>query len=264
MARFGQWRPLGPDWDAPGRARLTPDIIGLHTMVTGLTGCDAMFRRNGYGGVHSHFGIGGDGTTYQWQDTRYRAAANLDGNHRIVSVETADHGPEFLPWDTRVDAVPRWTDAQVTRLAALVAALCEAHAIPCELIPDSRPGRRGIGYHRQGCDGSYADGRVPGGELWSSARGKVCPGNARIAQIPTVIARARAILVPPAEDDMQLSDRLPDLFTGVPDDSMSVGGSIAWACAHAAFARRDAAAALATAERIEAKLDQLWARLAGT
>ena len=255
MARFGEWRPLGPGWAQ--RPRLTPDIIGLHTMVTDLPRCDAMFRRNGYAGIHSHFGVGGAGEVWQWQDSDLRAGANLNGNHRIISVETADHGPGFASWDTRGDNVPAWTAAQVAALAELVAALCLAHDIPCVLIPDSLPGRRGIGYHRQGCDGSYPDGRVPGGELWSSARGKVCPGNARIAQIPAVIARARALLDPTPEDDMQITDRLPDLFTGVPDDSMTVGDSIAWACAHAAFARRDAAAALATAQRIEAKLDQL-------
>ncbi len=83
------------------------------------------------------------------------------------------------------------------------------------------------------------------------------------AAVKAVADRLRA-RTSTTEDDMQLSDRLPDLFTGTPDDSMSVGDSIAWACAHAAFARRDAAAALAATERIEAKLDQLWARLAGT
>jgi hypothetical protein len=196
MARFGLWQPLGPTWDR--QSPLTPDIVCLHTMVGTLAGTDRQFRAAGYAGTFSHFGIGGDGVALQWQDTRYRGAANYAGNHRIISVETADMGPEFPPWDTRVDAVPRWTEPQLDTLAALIAAMCTAHGIPCELIRDSRPGRRGIGYHRQGCDGNYPDGRVPGGEVWSTARGKVCPGNARIAQIPVVISRARALLtVPP-------------------------------------------------------------------
>jgi hypothetical protein len=275
--RFGQWRPLAETWNRQPLLT-TPDIICLHTMVGTLAGTDAQFRTAGYGGTFSHFGVGGDGTAYQWQDTRYRAAANLDGNHRIVSVETADRGTPFPPWDVNDgSAVPAWTDEQVTRLAALVAALCEAHDIPCALIPDSRPGRRGVGYHRQGCDGSYPDGRVPGGELWSSARGKTCPGNRRIAQIPVVIGRARSILAggsvpapaptPPLGGDVQLSDRLPDLYTGNPADTMTVGDTLAWAAAHAAIARDSARAAEraavqagAAAMRVEAAVAQLLAR----
>lgn len=206
VTRFGEWRPLGANWDRQP-VMTTPDIICLHTMVGSLAGTDRMFHGNGYGGVFSHFGIGGDGTVLQWQDTRYRAAANFNGNHRIVSVETADMnepgkpGP-FPPWNTSDGgAVPAWTDNQIAALAHLVAALCAAHTIPCELVPDSQPRRRGVAYHRQGIDGNYPDGRVLGGEVWSTATGKVCPGDRRISQIPTVISRARA-LMNNQEDDM--------------------------------------------------------------
>lgn len=194
MARYpgAQWRPLGPQTQAPMARH---DIICLHTMVGSLGGTDAYFKRNGYGGTESHFGIGHDGTNYQWQDTDFRADANLDGNHRIISIETADRGAGFPDWDTNDGSqVPAWTDEQVEEIAATVAWCCTVHDIPCELISDSRPERRGIGYHRQGCRGNYPDGLVPGGERWSSAAGKVCPGNARIAQIPKIVARARQIM----------------------------------------------------------------------
>jgi hypothetical protein len=36
---------------------------------------------------------------------------------------------------------------------------------------------------------------------------------------------------------VELSDRLPDLYTAKPDDSISVGDTLAWAAAHAATAR---------------------------
>lgn len=185
--RYGQWRPLASNWAAQGRLA-RHDIICLHTMVGSLTGTDQYFRRDGYGGVEAHFGVGGDGTVYQWQDTDYRADANLNGNHRIISIETADHGPEFPKWSG--SDVPAWTPAQIEQIAQIIARCCRHYGIPCALVPDSRPERRGIAYHRQGCD----PWRVAGGELWSSAYGKVCPGDRRIAQIPQVIDRARHIL----------------------------------------------------------------------
>lgn len=204
MARFGVWKPLSANWAA--QPRMAPvDIISIHTMVYDLVSCDAMFRGNGYGGVFSHFGIGGAGECWQWQDTAYRAAANLNGNHHIISIECADRGAPFPNWNVNDgSAVPAFTDAQCETLAQLIASLCKAHDIPCVLIQDSKPGRRGIGYHRQGVPLKKGDTvSQTGGELWSASAGKVCPGNRRIAQIPGIVARAQQILNPtPLEDDM--------------------------------------------------------------
>ena len=36
-----------------------PRVLIVHTIVGNLTGTDAMFRRQGYDGVESTFGIGG-------------------------------------------------------------------------------------------------------------------------------------------------------------------------------------------------------------
>lgn len=200
-----QWRPLGLQTQPRMRAW---DIICLHTMVGSLYGTDVYFKSGGYGGTESHFGVGHDGETFQWQDLDYSADANYRGSNHIISIETADLGPGFPKWNTNDGrAVPAWTDAQIDRLADLVAWSCHTFNIPPILIPDSKPGRRGIGYHRQGVPGYV----VPGGELWSTARGKVCPGDRRIAQIPLVIDKARRILGSPSpspsrpqttEDDM--------------------------------------------------------------
>ena len=197
------FRPLGPQTQA-----LMPqvDIVCLHTMVGSLWGTDTYFHSGGYDGTESHFGVGYNGETLQWQDTARTADANLNGNWHVVSIETADIGTGFPVWDTNDGgAVPAWTPAQVDALARLVAWCCQTHNIPCEMIPDSKPGRRGVGYHRQGVD-PY---RVAGGELWSSAYAKACPGDRRIAQIPTVISKAQLILrgelpltLPTLEDDL--------------------------------------------------------------
>lgn len=187
MARYGVWRPLADNWASQAPLR-TPDLVILHTMAGSLAGTEQFFRQNGYGGVESHFGMGADGTVWQWQDTSRQAEANYRGNHRIISIETADRGTGFPTWSG--SDVPAWTDRQLDELAKLLAFLCDVHDIPCRLVPDSKPGRRGVGYHRLGID----PWRVAGGEVWSSARGKSCPGDRRVAQIPAVIARAGDLL----------------------------------------------------------------------
>lgn len=269
MARYGAWSPLPGN---PNTGALTADILCVHTMVGGLAGTDATFRKQGYAGTFSHFGVGPAGQVVQWQDTAYRGAANLNGNHRIISVETADLGAPFPAWNTNADDVPAWTPEQLDALARLIAWACAVHDIPCELIPDSKAGRRGIGYHRQGCDGDYPDGRVSGGELWSSARGKVCPGNRRIAQIPGVLATAARLLdsgntpaSTPKDPEMELSDLLPDLYPDVPVRKMSVGDTLAWSAAHAARAETQAINArndLADYRKVtDAKLDAILAAI---
>lgn len=190
MARYpgAHWRPLGVQTQARMRR---VDIICLHTMVGSLWGTDRYFMSNGYGGTESHFGVGHDGEVIQWQDTEYTADANYRGSWHIVSIETADTGTGFPRWNTQDgSAVPAWTDKQVEELARLVAWNCRVHDVPCELIDNSKLGQRGIGYHRQGVPGFM----VAGGEQWSTARGKVCPGDRRVAQIPAIIERAREIL----------------------------------------------------------------------
>jgi hypothetical protein len=224
-----EWRPLGTQT----QPRMTShDVVCLHTMVGSLDGTDNYFHDSGYGGTESHFGVGHEGRTIQWQDISHTADANLDGKYRVLSIETADFGPGFPDWNTNdASQVPAWTPAQLERLAHLVAWLCDKathaecpssmlcrqHGIPLYAIPNSQPHNRGVGWHRQGVDSSplYQYGyRVPGGEKWSQATGKVCPGDRRIAQIPGIIARARQIAAgqsaptptPPVEDDdMQYS-----------------------------------------------------------
>src|SRR5262245_40429109 len=181
-----QYRPLGTQTEP---VLANHDIVCLHTMVGSLSSTDNYFHQDGYGGTESHFGVGHDGTVYQWQDLDFQADANLDGNDRVISIETGDSGNGFPAWSG--SNVPAWTEAQLVAISELVAWLCQRYDIPCALIPDTRQGRRGIGYHRQGID----PWRVPDGERWSSSYGKVCPGDRRVQQITTeIIPRAQAIL----------------------------------------------------------------------
>lgn len=203
MARYprADWRPLSTNGHPAAMARY--DVVCLHTMVGNLTGTDRMFKDNGWSGTESHFGVGGpwgdnkDGQVYQWVDTRYRADANLEGNPRLISIETGDNAPRLA------SQILPWTERQLDAIVALVTWICRTHDIPPVLIRDSKPGTRGIGYHRLGITHSEGVGvpgyRVAGGELWSSARGKECPGDARVAQMSQIVDRVKAALEPEEE-----------------------------------------------------------------
>lgn len=192
MARMpgAQW--VGPHHDNGTMTRY--DVVCIHTIV-------------GYAPAHAaQFSTKAGGTIFQSRDTHYRSAANLHGNHRVIAIENEDHGPAYGPWSG--SDVPPLTDQQIEACAKICAWAYKVHGIPLVACPDSKPGSRGIAYHRQGIDGNFGTyrygGRVAGGELWSSWFGKVCPGDKRIAQIPQIITRARQ-LAGLEEDDMPLS-----------------------------------------------------------
>jgi hypothetical protein len=204
-----RWRPLADNWAAqPRMARF--DLVLVHTAVGSFDGTYNYFRNSGgYTGAESHFMTSGDGLIDQYQDTAHRAEANGTANSRAISIENADMGPQFPAWNTASgDAVPAFTPQQIEANARICAWAHVTHGIPLELVPDSKPGRRGIGYHRLGVPGYM----VAGGEQWSSARGKVCPGPRRIAQIPQIIDRARQLVGAPnartEDDDMPTADEV--------------------------------------------------------
>lgn len=208
-----QWRPLAPG--DPGVKMTAHDIVCLHTMEGFLAGTETMFKKDGWAGTESHFGVGGpadpglDGVVYQWVDTDFQADANLQGNPRLISIETSDGG----------DATTPWSPAQLDAITDLVVWACQEHSIPPELVADSTPGLRGIGYHRQGID----PWRISGGEKWSNAQGKVCPGDARIAQLVNdVIPRVRQ-QVSPASGALGLT--AVDPVSGLPGSSVTLRGS---------------------------------------
>lgn len=218
MAKYSkaQWRPLAADETYQGLMTRHDGIV-LHTAVGTLSGTDAYFMQGGYTGTESHFMVGPDGEIHQYTDTARRADANLDGNYRLLSIETADMGPPFPVWFG--SNVPPWTEAQLDAIAGIVAWAAQTHDFPARLMESSRSTERGIGWHRQGIDGNFPagllSGRVSDGQRYSTSAGKVCPGDNRIRQIPSeVLPRVLAILAGPTTqapsptqgDDMPLSD----------------------------------------------------------
>src|SRR6266508_4058674 len=131
------------------------------------------------GNPTSHFYVRKSGVVEQYVSTAYRAPAQLEGNSSMISIETQGGV-------THLETEP-WTEAQLQTLAGIAHWAHQLHGVPLVRMTGSRPETRGIGYHRLGID----PWRVDGGERWSKAYGKVCPGNAKIAQIPEIIARAK-------------------------------------------------------------------------
>jgi len=200
-----QWDPLGKQTEPAMKAH---DFACVHTMAGYFDGTDAMFHREGYGGLESHFGLRHDGFMKQWQDCMFEADANFNGNWHVVSLETQDKGGPFPVW-VKAEDIPPWTPAQFEAIVKWLLWItdirthancpstwkCRGSGIPLALVPDTKPGRRGCAYHRQGID----PWRVDGGEQWSAGSGKPCPGNARVQQYGHAITEAQRRTRPPIE-----------------------------------------------------------------
>ncbi|TCO32302.1 N-acetylmuramoyl-L-alanine amidase [Kribbella orskensis] len=168
--------------------------VCLHIAVSNAASLYNYFNQPG--NPTSHFYVRSTGNTNgmadfeQYVDTKYRAPANLEGNPSLISIETQGGVGD--------DLNNPWPATMVKRLAWIIAECHRIHNIPIQAMPNSRPESNGVGYHRQGVD-PY---RVAGGELWSTSYGKVCPGQVRINQIPSIITLARTL----SEDHMSAAD----------------------------------------------------------
>lgn len=112
----------------------------------------------------------------------------------LQSWATRDGNGSVIAWESQGGVTPAgvaapWSDGQIESAAFVLAYANETEGTPLDVMPDSRPTSRGMGHHGLGID----PWRVSGGELWSSARGKECPGPARKLQVPTIVARAREL-----------------------------------------------------------------------
>jgi len=193
---------------SPRRPMARYDGVCIHTIV-------------GFAPAHAaHFSVKLNGTILQSRDTAFQSAGNLDGNPRIIVIENEDGGRD----------IPL-TPEQVESNARIYAWTHKTHGIPLQLCPDSKPGSRGLMVHRQGIDGNFSLpqrtlglpnsmwlGRVNGGEHWSTSTGKICPRNNKIAQVPSVLERAKEITQ--GDDDLNTSDKewLDKRFDAIAED----------------------------------------------
>jgi hypothetical protein len=204
MARFpgAIWKPITADKD---RQRLTVyNRMNLHVAVSEAASLHGYFNQRGI--PDSHFYVRRDGTVEQYVDTSMRAYADLEGNDATISVETQGMGPGG------------WDAAQRESLARLYAWAVKTHGVARKVATSSKTDAtsRGLSWHRLGCDGNFPSlpsllaGRAQrgGGMHYSKSLGKVCPGDDRIKQIPSIFARAEDILdgtPTKQEDDVTLT-----------------------------------------------------------
>lgn len=226
------WRPITRNYTARNRAT-TRGVI-LHVAASEAASLRGWFN-DPRAAASSQLYVRRDGTVEQYTDARAIAWASGEANPTTIGVETQGMGSG------------RWTDAQVEALARICAWAHHEFGVPLEPMRTSKATERGIGYHALGVPinaSQKARGvSQTGGELWSKAVGKICPGPDRIRQIPTIIARARELAgrgVAPGnpqenEDDMpKLTDKiaLASAAKGVLGrENISYGGATQYAAA---------------------------------
>jgi hypothetical protein len=139
--------------------------VVVHIMAGTLEGSQAWFN-NATAQASSHFGTGKDGELRQWVDTADRAWAQSAGNRDWLSVENEGVGGDAL------------TDAQITANARVLAWAHKTYDVPLKIA--TSPSDRGLGHHAMG------------GAAWGGHTS--CPGPRIVAQLPTIVARAKQLV----------------------------------------------------------------------
>lgn len=185
------WRPTADN----GAMSSAPDVTSLHIAVSAA-------EQSVYGwtesaiACHAYNGKGGYFEQYVAWDRKVSGVA--DGNGHVATIESYDGlhiqqnpyreiGSGGI-YGTNADN-GRWDDGQCERASDLLAWQHLHYGLDLRVMQTSRRGETGVAPHRLG----VAPWRVPGGEVWTRHDGKRCPGDLRVAQIPTIVARAQVI-----------------------------------------------------------------------
>lgn len=162
------------------RERNVTNAIVLHVAASEAASLHGWFS-NPRAQASSHFYVRRDGTIEQYIPINLISWAGVQSDARAISVETQGMGHGA------------WTPEQVAALQRIIR-FCQSvyPGIPSRVMRSSKSSETGIGYHALGVPATRAQKlrRVSqtGGELWSGAVGKVCPGPDRIKQIPGLVA----------------------------------------------------------------------------
>lgn len=165
MPRYpgAQWHPVGNE--RPG-GMTGYQFLVLHIMQGTLHGTDLWFH-DPASRASSHFGVGKDGTVYQWVDTADRAWAQAAGNPVGISIEHEGSVPDAL------------TDAQLAADAAILAWVHQVHGIPLQVTDDPVAGS-GVCGHSTGAQQGWGH--------------PFCPGQAILDQRQQIVGAATALL----------------------------------------------------------------------
>lgn len=176
------WTPAGTDQGAMDDIR----GVSLHEAVTRARSLKGWVDTSDA----CHLFVAEDGTAEQYKEFGRIAYGVAAGNSTMLTVETWDG---LDPNGERNTAglgpnETRWTPAQCERIADFLAWANLNLGVPLRLMRSSARSEHGIAPHRWGVD----PWRIQrgGGEVWTKHPGKPCPGDLRIAQIPSIIDRA--------------------------------------------------------------------------
>lgn len=178
-----KWRPISRNYT---RRTTTKNCVITHTTASATAKSMYSWFQNPNAQASSHFHVDFDGVIEQYIDSKYMSWANSAANPRSITIETQGGGSEA------------WTAAQIRSIVKIIVWARSVHkGIPLRQMASSNAAQKGIGWHRLGINGNFPKtgilrGRQQrgGGQVWSSAFGKVCPGNKRIQQMPSVIKAA--------------------------------------------------------------------------
>ena len=166
----------------------------LHVDAGGANSLYGWFN-NPASSASSHFYIKYDGTIEQYLDTNLIAWTQRAGNAYGIGIETQGLGSGT------------WTDAQMASIAALLKWINQVHGVLLQDMKNSRGTSKGVGYHRMGCD----PWRVFNGHVWGP-RGKVCPGDGRVAQFNAVVIAASGAM--PVKNPVNPGVSVPEINAG--------------------------------------------------
>jgi hypothetical protein len=196
MTMTADWYPGAHHLDLGGTGWLTVDIPDnvLHIAAsswnineadpTNLDGINGWIE-TGYTEAHGYNDQFGN--QIQYCSVRASVGGTLNGNYRNRTWEAWN--PPGSDGDLNLSG---YTPEQCERFSDLLAWDHINNGTLLQDMNDSRPSSHGVGCHRYGITG-YNPYRSVGGEVWSTSSSKVCPGTARIAQLPGIITRAKAI-----------------------------------------------------------------------
>lgn len=187
-------KKLIPKWNKVAMTRYRR--MNLHVAVSESQSIYTMFSNSN--SACSHFYVAKDGTVEQYIDTKYRSASDYHGNDSTISVETQGgvRNPEGEPW----------TQEQFDALVELWKWAMDTHKIKNQVAINTQTNENssGLSWHRLGVEGNFsgrkgilATSYKPGGIRYSLARGKICPGDAKILQIPKIWEQANTDKVKP-------------------------------------------------------------------
>jgi hypothetical protein len=142
------------------------------------------WQKNPDANVSSHFVVSREGKIAQMVDTADAAWTQRSGNGEWLSVECEGFTKEN---ERNPGGWEKLSDAQIDAVARLLHKCRTAHDVPLQTTSSTTG--RGLGHHSMGADWGH----------------QACPGRPIIAQKPTIVKRALALL---NGDEMELSDKI--------------------------------------------------------